>query len=72
MDTAFASLPWLQRLRAMADVRNVASQRVMEHAGMAREGVLRHNRRVRGESIDEAWYGILREEWASARAASRG
>ena len=28
--------------------------RVMEHAGMAREGVLRQNRRVRGESMVNA------------------
>jgi ribosomal-protein-alanine N-acetyltransferase len=59
---AFHSLPELNRVRAMADLRNVASQRVMEKIGMRREGVLRQNRRVRGEAIDEAWYGVLRQE----------
>ncbi len=67
LDAAFTALPWLDRVRAMADLRNLASQRVMEKAGLRREGVLRHNRVVRGESIDEAWYGILRDEWLRRR-----
>lgn len=53
--------PW--ELTAMADVDNTASQRVMEKVGMRKEGVLRQNRVERGEVIDEAWYGILRDEW---------
>ena len=67
LDAAFVTLPWLDRVRAMADLRNLASQRVMEKNGMQREGVLRRNRVVRGESIDEAWYGLLREEWLAGR-----
>lgn len=63
MDTAFVLLPLLNRIRAVADPRNVASLRVMERLGMVREGVLRQNRVVRGELVDEVWCGILRSEW---------
>lgn len=66
VNAAFTTLPGLNRIRAMADVRNAASQRVMEKLGMLKEGVLRQNRVERGESIDEAWFGILRSEWSSA------
>lgn len=69
VDAAFQCLPDLNRVRAWADVRNGASQRVMEKLGMAREGVLRQNRLIRGEYVDEAWYGLLRDEWESMRAA---
>ena len=65
VDAAFETYPELNRVRAMADARNTASQRVMEKLGMSREGVLRQNRVERGEAIDEAWYGILRAEWES-------
>ncbi len=54
----------LQRIRAMADSRNVASLRVLQKLGMTREGVLRRNRVVRGAGIDEVWFGVLRDEWA--------
>lgn len=67
MDAAFAAYAHLQRIRAMADARNVGSLRVMEKLGMVREGVLRHNRLVRGEFIDEVWCGVLRTEWQAQR-----
>lgn len=63
IDAAFTTHPDLNRVGAMADVDNTASQRVMEKVGMRKEGVLRQNRVERGEVIDEAWYGILRDEW---------
>lgn len=63
ISTAFSTDADLNRIRAMADVRNEASQRVMEKVGMTKEGVLRQNRVERGEAMDEAWYGILRAEW---------
>lgn len=59
---AFEADSELNRIRAVADPRNVASVRVLEKAGMTREGILRQNRMFRGELMDEAWYGILREE----------
>lgn len=67
---AFETHPDLNRVHARADAENRASQRVMEKVGMTREGVLRQSRVERGESIDEVWYAILREEWLS-RAGPR-
>lgn len=67
LDTAFTTHQALMRVRAMADVRNVASQRVMEKIGLRHEGTLRQNRLTRGELIDEMWFGVLRAEWASSR-----
>lgn len=61
---AFESCPQLLRMRASADPRNPASTRVMEKSGMTREGVLRWNNFLRGEPVDEVWYGILRREWS--------
>jgi len=63
LHAAFAEDPDLLRVRAIADARNVASQRVLEKAGMTREGVLRQNRLHRGEPMDEVWFGVLREEF---------
>jgi ribosomal-protein-alanine N-acetyltransferase len=63
IDAAFSTHEDLNRVRAMADSRNEASQRVMEKAGMKKEGLLRQNRVERGEPIDEAWFGVLRSEW---------
>jgi [ribosomal protein S5]-alanine N-acetyltransferase len=63
MDEAFRTYAELKRIRAFADARNTASQRVMEKVSMKKEGVLRQNRFERGELVDEAWYGVLREEW---------
>ena len=68
MDPAFASGPGLLRVRAMADSRNAASIRVLERIGMRREGVLRSNRFVRDEGVDEVWCGILRSEWQPGRS----
>ena len=65
IDAAFENCPELNRIRAMADVANTASQRVMEKLGMTKEGVLRQNRVERGYAIDEAWWGLLRSEWSA-------
>ena len=67
MEAAFAAYASLNRLRAMADARNIGSLRVMEKLGMVREGVLRQNRLVRREFIDEVWRGVLRTEWEAQR-----
>jgi RimJ/RimL family protein N-acetyltransferase len=66
-EVAFAAYASLHRIRAMADARNIGSLRVMEKLGMVREGVLRQNRLVRGECIDEVWCGVLRPEWEAQR-----
>lgn len=59
---AFSDLQ-LNRLFASPDVRNVGSWRVLEKAGMRREGVLRSHRVVKGEPVDDVVYAILREEF---------
>lgn len=69
VDEAFSGLRELNRVRAMADVRNLASQRVLAKAGFTREGMLRQNHVVRGEPIDEVWFGVLRAEWRPQRSA---
>ena len=65
VSSAFQGCTDLLKLRAMADARNLASIRVVEKLGMRREGVLRSNRFVHGEAIDEVWYGLLRDEWTA-------
>jgi ribosomal-protein-alanine N-acetyltransferase len=63
IDASFRSHPDLNRIRATADARNRASQRVMEKVGMTKEGLHRQDRVRRGELVDVAYYGILRSEW---------
>lgn len=65
VDDAFRANSGLNRIHARADRENEASQRVMVKVGMTREGVLRLSRVERGEAYDEAWYAILRSEWAA-------
>lgn len=67
IDDAFNAHPELKRIRAFADARNTASQRVMEKVAMKKEGILRQNRLERGVLVDEAWFGVLREEWLARR-----
>jgi RimJ/RimL family protein N-acetyltransferase len=63
IEAAFSTYPELNRMRAMADSRNGASLQVMVKLSLVREGVLRQNRFIRGEFIDEVWCGLLRSEW---------
>jgi ribosomal-protein-alanine N-acetyltransferase len=64
IDAAFHANPDLNRIHARADRENGASQRVMVKVGMTKEGLFRSSRVERGEVYDEAWYAILRSEWA--------
>jgi [ribosomal protein S5]-alanine N-acetyltransferase len=50
----------LERIWAIADVRNVASWTVMKKAGMAQEGVMRHHRLIRGAWCDSVLYAAIR------------
>ena len=59
---AFESMG-IVRIQAYADSRNKGSWRVMEKAGMKREGVLRSNGAIRGESIDDVLYAIVGGDW---------
>lgn len=67
VDEAFSRLAELDQLRAVADARNVASTRVMEHVGMTRECLHRQTRLLRGMLIDEVRYGISRRVWQEVR-----
>ena len=51
------------RIQAQTDVRNVASQKVLEKVGFKKEGTLRKSLFIRGEWRDTFLYSILREEW---------
>lgn len=69
LEAARAVVDWgfrergLAKVYAYADARNAQSLRVMEKLGMTREGTLRSHRTLRGERVDDVYYGLLREEW---------
>jgi [ribosomal protein S5]-alanine N-acetyltransferase len=51
------------RIFATCDPRNTGSTRVLEKLGMRLEGVLRKHVKWNGDLRDQAYYGILRDEW---------
>ena len=59
------------RVQAHADIKNVASQRVLEKAGFKKEGVVRKRIYHKGEWRDNCLYSILREEWKEPRILTR-
>jgi RimJ/RimL family protein N-acetyltransferase len=70
VDYLFENYP-INRICCATDVRNAASRRTAENAGMQLEGQLRGLFFLDGEYIDNAVYGILRADWQSARDAAR-
>lgn len=56
----------LDRLQATADVRNAASNRVLEKCGFTREGTIRHGKMVSTYCDYNIW-GMLREDFEAAR-----
>jgi RimJ/RimL family protein N-acetyltransferase len=56
----------LHRLWATCLPNNVASLRVLEKAGLRREGYQHKSQKVHGVWEDAFLYAILREEWATA------
>ncbi|RMG71084.1 MAG: N-acetyltransferase [Bacteroidetes bacterium] len=70
MVPAVFALPHIARIEAICDTENPGSARVMEHAGLQREGVLR--RYFKGANIPEPrdvyMYSLLREEWKKGKA----
>ena len=64
IDTVFQHDKALNRVYAAIDSRNIASIKLIEKLGLKQEGVLRKNRLQKGQLVDDAWYAILREEWA--------
>ena len=61
----------LARIQAGADVRNKASQRVLEKVGFQREGTMRKCLFNRGELRDYYLYSILREEWKEPKILTK-
>lgn len=57
----------IHRLEAQHECTNPASGRVMEKAGMHKEGLLRGRLRNKGRYVDVCLYAILREDWRDAR-----
>ena len=47
----------------MADLRNIASQRVMEKAGMTRKRLVQEDASSVGPPVDMVLYEVSREEW---------
>jgi RimJ/RimL family protein N-acetyltransferase len=55
------------RIQAITNVRNNASQKVLEKAGFKIEGTIRKSAFVRGVMTNAYLYSILREEWKEPR-----
>jgi aminoglycoside 6'-N-acetyltransferase len=51
------------RINAWCDSRNTAARRLLEKAGLRREGESLKNHFQKGEWIDTTWYALLREEY---------
>ena len=60
---AFSCYPQLRKVRAHTDGENLPSMRVLEKLGFSREELLRNSQIVKGRLVDEAIYGVRREEW---------
>ncbi|KAH6808896.1 hypothetical protein C2S51_026679 [Perilla frutescens var. frutescens] len=58
-EAVFAEWGHLERLEAVVDVENAASQRVVEKAGFVREGVLRKYYLLNGKSRDALIFSLL-------------
>lgn len=59
------------RIQAHTDLRNVASQKVLEKVGFMKEGIIRKSIFIRGEWRDAYLYSILREEWKEPRILTK-
>ena len=57
------------RVRAICDIRNTGSWRVMEKLGMRREALFVKHVLQKGEWRDSYVYAILRDEWTSPESA---
>lgn len=54
----------MHRIEAKCDPENIASFKIMEKNGMQREGILREEKKIRGEWRDSYIYSILVDEWS--------
>ncbi|MHB1317499.1 MAG: GNAT family N-acetyltransferase [Anaerolineae bacterium] len=71
LDFGFGRLGLL-RIYAMHSTQNKASGRVMQKAGMVREGCLRQHVLRWDVPHDLVYYGILRDEWLAAQKEPSG
>jgi RimJ/RimL family protein N-acetyltransferase len=68
IDHAFTHIA-LRRLEAEIDPRNTASVALLQRLGFTREGLLRQRWSTKGELIDSALYGLLRDQGVGAARA---
>jgi RimJ/RimL family protein N-acetyltransferase len=61
----------LVRIQATTDLRNTASQSLLEKVGFKREGVVRMSMFIHGEWRDMILYSILRNEWKEPKILTR-
>jgi RimJ/RimL family protein N-acetyltransferase len=61
----------INRIQAITDVRNKASQSVLERAGFRIEGTIRKSAFVRGKFSNAYLYSILREEWKEPKILTK-
>jgi RimJ/RimL family protein N-acetyltransferase len=61
----------LVRIQAKTDLRNTASQRILEKVGFKREGIVRNSMFIQGEWRDCCLYSILKEEWKEPKILTR-
>jgi len=59
------------RIQATTNVRNKASQRILEKAGFRTEGTMRRFQFVKGVWTDHYLHSILREEWKEPKILIR-
>ncbi len=59
------------RIQASTDIRNTASQRVLEKAGFKREGIMRNAFFWRGKWTEDCLYSIIREEWKEPKILAK-
>jgi len=59
------------RIQAHTDVRNVASQKLLEKVGFKKEGTVRKSIFIRGEWRDCYLFSILREEWKEPKILAK-
>ncbi|MFX1594147.1 MAG: GNAT family N-acetyltransferase [Promethearchaeota archaeon] len=53
----------IERIQATTDNKNGVSQRVLEKAGFAKEGIMRKAVFMKGDYVDITLFSILRKEW---------
>ena len=61
---AFKHYDDLRKIRALTSADNKPSHRVLQKLGFSHEGTLRQNQFVKNRFVDEAIFGLLREEWS--------